>query len=115
MPSNSGPQRAASNPAERDNSSLSLRNSVRMSFDFAQDHELVEWRRCEVASQLVFVRSALARTPGILSVYGIVSHFGAIYLCCITQVWARGMVKKDIPMLMHLTKDTSMALRKGQE
>jgi len=26
-----------------------------------------------------------------------------------------GMVKKDIPMLIRLTKDTSMALRKGQE
>ena len=26
-----------------------------------------------------------------------------------------GMVKKDISMLMHLTKDTSVALIKGQE
>jgi len=25
-----------------------------------------------------------------------------------------GMVKKDIPMLMHLIKDTSMTLSKGQ-
>jgi len=83
------------------NSSLSSRNFVRVSFDFAQDHELVEWRRFEAAYPLVFVRPALARTPGILSVYGIVSHFGAIYLCCIIQVWARGMVKKDISMLIH--------------
>jgi hypothetical protein len=76
------------------NSSLSLRDFVRVSFDFAQDHELVEWHLFEAASRLVFVRPALARTPGIVSVYGIVSHFGAIYLCCIIQVWARGMVKK---------------------
>jgi len=72
-----------------------------VSFDFAQDHELVEWHWCEVAYRFVFVRPALARTPGIVSVYDIVSHFGAIYLCCIIQVWARGMVKKDIPMLIH--------------
>ena len=32
-----------------------------MSFDFAQDHELVEWRRFEAAYRLVFVRPALAR------------------------------------------------------
>ena len=46
-----------------------------------------------------FFNLALARTPGIVSVYGIVSHFGAIYLCCIIQVWARARLKKDIPML----------------
>jgi hypothetical protein len=72
-----------------------------VSFDFAQDHELVKWHRFEAAYRLTFVRPALARTPGILSVYGIVSHFGAIYLYSIIQVWARGMVKKDIPMLIH--------------
>jgi len=92
MPSNSGPQSAASNPAKRDNSSLSSRNFVHMSFDFAQDHELVEWHWCEAAYRFVFVRPALVRTPGILSMYGIVSHFGAIYLCFIIQVWARGMM-----------------------
>ena len=75
-------------------SSLSLRDFVRVSFDFAQDHELVEWHLFEATYQLVFVRPALARTPGIVSVYGIVSHFGAIYLCCIIQVWARGKIKK---------------------
>jgi len=68
------------------NSSLSSRAFVRV-------------RRFEAAYRLVFVRPALARTPGIFSVYGIVSHFGAIYLCRIIQVWARGMVKKDISML----------------
>ncbi len=41
------------------NSSLSSRAFVRVSFDFAQDHELVEWRRFEVAYRLVFVRPAL--------------------------------------------------------
>jgi hypothetical protein len=44
-----------------------------------------------------FFNLALARTPGIVSVYGIVSHFGAIYLCCIIQVWAKGKVKKRHP------------------
>jgi hypothetical protein len=63
MRSNMGPQRAASNPAKRDNSSLSLRNFVRVSFDFAQDHELVEWHLFEAAYQLVFVRPALAPSP----------------------------------------------------
>ena len=66
-------------------------------------------RRVEAAYRLVFVRPALERTPGILSVYGIASHFGAIYLCRIIQVWAKGMVnppafwrvKKDISMLIH--------------
>ncbi len=72
-----------------------------MSFDFAQDHELAEWHWFEAAYRLVFVRPALARTPGILSVYGIVSHLGSIYSCHISQVWARGMIKKDIPMLIH--------------
>jgi hypothetical protein len=43
------------------NSSLSLRNSVRVSFDFAQDHELVEWHRFEAAYQLLFVRSWLKK------------------------------------------------------
>jgi hypothetical protein len=43
------------------NSSLSSRAFVRVSFDFAQDHELVEWRRFEAAYRLVFVRPALAR------------------------------------------------------
>ena len=37
------------------NSSLSSRNFVRVSFDFAQDHELVEWHWFEAAYQLVFV------------------------------------------------------------
>jgi hypothetical protein len=39
------------------NSSLSSRAFVRVSFDFAQDHELVEWRRFEAAYRLVFVRA----------------------------------------------------------
>jgi len=43
------------------NSSLSSRAFVRVSFDFAQDHELVEWRRFEAAYRLVSVRPALAR------------------------------------------------------
>lgn len=43
------------------NSSLSSRAFVRVSFDFAQDHELVEWRRFEGTYRLVFVRPALAR------------------------------------------------------
>jgi hypothetical protein len=43
------------------NSSLSSRAFVRVSFDFAQDHELVEWRRFEAAYRLVFMRPALAR------------------------------------------------------
>jgi hypothetical protein len=34
---------------------------VCVSFDFAQDHELVEWHRFEAASRLVFVRPALVR------------------------------------------------------
>jgi len=59
----------------------------------------VRVRWFEAAYRLVFVRPALARTPGILSVYGIVSRFRAIYLCRIIQVWARGMVKKDTSML----------------
>jgi len=66
------------------NSSLSSRKFVRVHL-------------FEAASQLVFVRPALARTSGIVSVYGVVSHFGAIYLYCIIQVWARGMVKKRPP------------------
>ena len=70
------------------NSSLSLRDFARV-------------RRFEAAYRLVFVRPALARTPGIISVYGIVSHSGTIYLCCIIQVWARGMIKKDISMFIH--------------
>jgi len=61
MPTNMGPQRAASNPVKRDNSSLFSRAFVRVSFDFAQDHELVEWHLFEAASRLVFVRPALAR------------------------------------------------------
>ena len=61
MPYNRRPQRAASNPAKRDNSSLSSKVFVRVSFDFAQDHELVEWRRFEGTYRPVFVRSALAR------------------------------------------------------
>ena len=61
MPYNRRPQRAASNPAKRDNSSLSSRAFVRVSFDFAQDHELVEWRRFEGTYRPVFVRPALAR------------------------------------------------------
>jgi len=68
------------------NSSLSSRAFVR-----------VRW--FEAAYRLVIVRPALARRPGTLSVYGIVSHLGAIYLCRIIQVWARGMVKKDTSML----------------
>jgi len=83
------------------NLSLSSRAFVRVSFDFAQDHELVEWHRFEAAYLLVFLRPALARTSVIVSVFGIISHFGTIYVCCIIQVWARGMVKKDIPMLIH--------------
>jgi len=43
------------------NSSLSSRNFVRVSFDFAQDHELVEWHLFEAAYRFVFVRPALAR------------------------------------------------------
>ena len=39
------------------NSSLSSKDFVRVSFDFAQDHELVEWRRFEGAYRLVFVRA----------------------------------------------------------
>ncbi len=69
MPSNRGPQRAASNPAKRDNSSLSLRNFVRVSFDFAQDHELVEWHWFEAAYGLIFVRPALARRHRNLSLF----------------------------------------------
>ncbi len=38
-------------------SSLSSRVFVRVSFDFAQDHELVEWHRFEAAYRLVFVRA----------------------------------------------------------
>jgi len=64
------------------NSSLFSMVFVRVSFDFAQDHELVEWHRFEAAYRLVFVRAWL---------------------------------KKDIPMLMRLPKDTSVALSKGQE
>jgi len=64
-----GPQRAASNPAKRDNSSLSLRDFVRVSFDFTQDHELVEWHLFEAAYQLVFVRPALARRHRNLSLF----------------------------------------------
>ncbi len=43
------------------NSSLSSRNFVRVSFDFAQDHELDEWHWFEAAYRLVFVRPALVR------------------------------------------------------
>ncbi len=57
MLSNRGPQRAASNPAKRDNSSLFFRAFVRVSFDFAQDHELAEWHLFEAAYRLVFVRA----------------------------------------------------------
>jgi len=83
-------------------SSLSLRDFARVSFDFAQDHELVEWHLFEATYQLVFVRPALARTSVMLSVYGIISHFGAIYLCCIIQVWARGKIKKRHPHAHHI-------------
>ncbi len=68
-PLNRRPQRAASNPAKRDNSSLSSRNFVRVSFDFAQDHELVEWHLFEAAYRLVFVRPALARRHRNLSLF----------------------------------------------
>ena len=40
---------------------LFFRYFVRVSFDFAQDHELVEWHRFEAAYRLVFLRPALAR------------------------------------------------------
>jgi hypothetical protein len=40
---------------------LSSRNFVRVSFDFAQDHELVEWHWCKAASRLVFVRAWLKK------------------------------------------------------
>jgi len=43
-------------------------------------------------------------------------------LCSCALVWSglptrlcEGMIKKDIPMLMRLTKDNSVALWKGQE
>ena len=39
------------------NLSLSSMAFVRVSFDLAQDHELVEWRRFEAAYRLVFVRA----------------------------------------------------------
>jgi len=39
------------------NSSLSLRNFVRVSFDFAQDHELVEWHWFEAVYRIVFMRA----------------------------------------------------------
>jgi len=48
------------------NSSLSLRDFVRVSFDFAQDHELVEWHLFEAASQLVFVRAWLKKDISML-------------------------------------------------
>jgi len=73
--------------------------TVRTSNLSLSSRAFVRVRWFEAAYRLVFVRPALVRTPGILSVYGIVSHFGAIYLCRIIQVWARGMVKKDISML----------------
>jgi hypothetical protein len=75
--------------------------TVRTSNSSLSSRAFVRVRRFEAAYRLIFVRPALERTPGILSVYGIASHFGAIYLCCIIQVWARGMVKKDISMLIH--------------
>jgi hypothetical protein len=57
------------------NSSLSSRDFVRVSFDFAQDHELVEWHWFKAASQLVFVRAWLkkrhphAHLPGACLLY----------------------------------------------
>ena len=40
--------------------SLSSMAFVRVSFDFAQDHELVEWHLFEAAYRLVIVKPALA-------------------------------------------------------
>jgi len=43
------------------NSSLSSKSFVHVSFDFAQDHELVEWHWFEAAYRLVFVRAWLKK------------------------------------------------------
>ena len=51
------------------NSSLFSRAFVRVSFDFAQDHELVEWHWFEGAYRLVLVRPALARRHRNLSLF----------------------------------------------
>ena len=51
------------------NSSLSSRNFVCVSFDFAQDHELVEWHWFEAAYRLLFVRPALVRRHRSLSLF----------------------------------------------
>jgi len=40
-----------------------------VSFDFAQDHELIEWHWFEAANRLVFVRPALARRHRNLSLF----------------------------------------------
>jgi hypothetical protein len=50
------------------NSSLSLRDFVRVSFDFAQNHELVEWHLFEAAYQLVFVRARLKKDIPMLTI-----------------------------------------------
>jgi len=76
--------------------------TVRTSNEPMSNRAFVRVRQFEPVCRHVLVRPALERTPGILSVYGIVSHFGAVYLCRIIQVWARGMAKKDIPMLFYI-------------
>jgi hypothetical protein len=45
-----------------------LRDFVRVSFDFAQDHELVEWHLFEAAYQLVFVRARLKKDIPMLTI-----------------------------------------------
>jgi hypothetical protein len=54
---NRGPQRAASNRLHKQHKQLVIvfEGLICVSFDFAQDHELVEWQRFEAAYRLVFV------------------------------------------------------------
>ena len=69
------------------NSSLSSRNFVCVSFDFAQDHELVEWDLFEAAYRLVFVRPALAWRHRNLSLF--LGYFRA--LASITNLCMPGL------------------------